>query len=425
VQEKGERLGMDYIEIEGGVQLHGHVRISGAKNAALPIIASLLLAPGKTRLVNVPRVRDVLTFGQVLQALGAKIQSDGPELIFDTSRIDRFEAPYDLVRTMRASFLVLGPLLARYGRARVSLPGGCAIGARPVNFHLKGLEALGAHLELTQGYVNAYAGQLRGATIAFPTPSVTGTENILMAATLAKGTTVIDNAAREPEVVNLAESLMRMGARIVGAGNPRIVVEGVPYLEAAVHDIIPDRIEAGTFLVAGVITGGDVTIDQCQPQHLSALVERLRATGAGVEVGSDWVRATGVQRPQPLRITTAPYPGFATDMQAQMMALLTLADGRSVVSETVFENRYMHAAELCRMGAQIDLEGADAVITGVPQLHGAPVMATDLRASASLILAGLAAQGITTVSRVYHLDRGYEQIEVKLAALGAKIRRLP
>jgi len=416
---------MDYIEIEGGVQLHGDVRVSGAKNAALPIIASLLLTTGETRLRNVPRVRDVVTFGQVLQALGAKIRTEGLELVIDTTRIDRFEAPYELVKTMRASFLVLGPLLARYGQARVSLPGGCAIGARPVNLHLKGLEALGAHLELTQGYVNAYASRLRGATIAFPSPTVTGTENIMMAAVLAKGTTIIENAACEPEVVNLAETLRRMGAYVRGDGSPRIVIEGVPHLAPAVHDIIPDRIEAGTFLVAGAITGGDVTVDSCQPQHLTALLDRLNGIGAGVEVGDDWVRVSGVERARPIDIATAPYPGFATDMQAQMMALLSCAEGRSVISETVFENRYMHAAELCRMGAEIHLEGADAVVTGVARLHGAPVMATDLRASASLILAGLAATGITTVSRVYHLDRGYEQIEVKLAALGAKIRRLP
>jgi UDP-N-acetylglucosamine 1-carboxyvinyltransferase len=416
---------MDYIEIEGGVQLHGHVRVSGAKNDALPIIASLLLTTGETRLRNVPRVRDVVTFGRVLQALGAKIRTEGLDLVIDTTRIDRFEAPYDLVKTMRASFLVLGPLLARHGQARVSLPGGCAIGPRPVNLHLKGLEALGAHLELTQGYVDAYAGQLRGATIAFPSPTVTGTENIMMAAVLAKGTTVVENAACEPEVVNLAEALRRMGADVRGAGSPRLVIEGVPRLEPAVHDIIPDRIEAGTFLVAGAITGGDVTVDGCQPEHLTALLERLRGIGAGVEVGADWVRVSGVERARPIDIVTAPYPGFATDMQAQMMALLTRAEGRSVISETVFENRYMHAAELCRMGAEIRLEGADAVVTGVPRLRGAPVMATDLRASAGLILAGLAATGITTVSRVYHLDRGYEQIEVKLAALGAKIRRLP
>jgi UDP-N-acetylglucosamine 1-carboxyvinyltransferase len=416
---------MDYIEIEGGVPLHGHVRVSGAKNAALPIIASLLLTTGETRLRNVPRVRDVVTFGQVLQALGAEIRTEGLDLVIDTTCIDRFEAPYELVKTMRASFLVLGPLLARYGQARVSLPGGCAIGARPVNLHLKGLEALGAHLELTQGYVNAYAGQLHGGTVAFPIPTVTGTENIMMAAVLARGTTLIENAACEPEVVNLAEALRQMGAHVLGAGSPRMVIEGVPRLEPAVHDIIPDRIEAGTFLVAGAITGGDVTIDSCRPEHLTALLEHLRGTGTGVEVGDDWVRVSGVERARPIDIVTAPYPGFATDMQAQMMALLTCAEGRSVISETVFENRYMHTAELCRMGAEIQLEGADAIVTGVPRLHGAPVMATDLRASASLILAGLAATGITTVSRVYHLDRGYEQIEVKLAALGAKIRRLP
>jgi UDP-N-acetylglucosamine 1-carboxyvinyltransferase len=388
-------------------------------------MASLLLTKGETCLRNVPRVHDVVTFGQVLQSLGAKIRMDGPELVIDTTHIDCFEAPYDLVKMMRASFLVLGPLLARYGQARVSLPGGCAIGARPVNLHLRGLEALGAQLELTQGYVNAHADQLQAATIAFPTPTVTGTENIMMAAVLAKGTTVIDNAACEPEVVDLADALTRMGARVVGAGSPRIVITGVPGLAPAVHDIIPDRIEGGTFLVAGAITGGDVTVDGCQPEHLAALLEHLRATGAGVKVGGDWVRATGVVRAEPIDIVTAPYPSFPTDMQAQMMALLTRARGRSVISETVFENRYLHAAELRRMGAEIRLEGADAIVTGVPQLHGAPVMATDLRAGASLILAGLAAKGITTVSRVYHLDRGYEQIEVKLAALGAKIRRLP
>jgi UDP-N-acetylglucosamine 1-carboxyvinyltransferase len=294
-----------------------------------------------------------------------------------------------------------------------------------VNFHLKGLEALGAHLELRQGYVNARAGRLRGAAIAFPIPTVTGTANIMMAAVLAKGTTVIENAACEPEIVNLAEALTRMGASVLGAGTPHIVIEGVARLQPAVHDIIPDRIEGGTFLIAGAITGGDVTIDSCQPEYLAALLERLRSTGAGVDMGDDWVRVTSVERAHPIDIVTAPYPGFPTDMQAQMMALLTRAEGRSVISETVFENRYMHAAELCRMGAEIHLEGPDAVVTGVPQLHGAPVMATDLRASASLILAGLAAKGVTTVSRVYHLDRGYEHIEVKLAGLGAKIRRLP
>jgi UDP-N-acetylglucosamine 1-carboxyvinyltransferase len=366
-----------------------------------------------------------VTFGQVLQALGAKISFAGSELIIDTTRVDRFEAPYELVKTMRASFLVLGPLLARYGQARVSLPGGCAIGARPVNLHLKGLQALGARLELAQGYVQAYADQLQGATIPLPNPTVTGTENIMMAAVLAKGTTVIDNAAREPEVVDLAKALIQMGARVEGIGSSRLIIEGVSRLEPITHDIIPDRIEGGTFLVAGAMTSGDVTIDHCCPVHLGALLDQLRAAGAIVEVGDDWVRVLGRERACPIHLATAPYPGFPTDMQAQIMALLTRANGRSVISETVFENRYMHAAELSRMGAEILLEGADAIVVGVPQLHGAPVMATDLRASASLILAGLAAQGITTVSRVYHLDRGYEQIEAKLAALGAKIRRLP
>jgi UDP-N-acetylglucosamine 1-carboxyvinyltransferase len=416
---------MDCIEIEGGVQLHGHVRVSGAKNAVLPIMASLLLTAGETRLRNVPRVRDVSTFSQVLQALGAKVYAEGHELIIDTTRLDGHEAPYELVKTMRASFLVLGPLLARHGEAKVSLPGGCAIGARPVNLHLKGLQALGVHLELQEGYVKASVDRLRGNTVAFPAPTVTGTENVMMAAALAEGVTMIENAACEPEVANLAEALNRMGGRVVGAGTSRMVIEGVQRLEPTVQEVIPDRIEAGTFLVAGVITGGEVTIDHCRPDHLTALLDFLRAAGAGLDVGEDWVRVRGVERARAGDFATAPYPGFPTDMQAQVMALLTCAAGRSVISETVFENRYMHAAELIRMGADIHIDGAEAVIIGVPTLHGAPVMATDLRASASLILAGLAAQGMTTVSRVYHLDRGYEQIEIKLAALGAKIRRVP
>lgn len=416
---------MDCIEIEGGVQLNGHVRVSGAKNAALPIMASLLLTSGESRLRNVPRLRDVLTFSQILQFLGAKIRAEGDELIIDTTSIDRYEAPYELVRTMRASFLVLGPLLARAGRATVSLPGGCAIGPRPVNLHLRALQALGATLDLAQGYVRAQVDRLRGSTIVFPTPTVTGTENAMMAAVLATGRTVIENAACEPEVIDLAQALNRMGARVAGAGSPWLHIDGVPHLEPAVHEIIPDRIEGGTFLVAGAMTNGDVTIDHCNPEHLSALLACLRAAGVAVEVGTSWVRVIGMERVRPLMITTAPYPGFPTDMQAQMMALLTRADGTSVMCETVFENRFMHAAELCRMGADVRINGAEAEVRGVPRLHGAPVMATDLRASASLILAGLAAEGMTTVSRVYHLDRGYEQIELKLATLGAKIRRLP
>ena len=416
---------MDYIEIEGGVQLHGHVRVSGAKNAALPIMASLLLTSGESRLRNVPRVRDVMTFSLLLQSLGAKIRAEGDELVIDTTAIDCYEAPYELVKTMRASFLVLGPLLARRGRAMVSLPGGCAIGARPVNLHLQALQALGATLNLEQGYVQAQADRLRGSTIVFPTPTVTGTENAMMAAALAEGRTVIENAACEPEVVDLAEALNRMGAHVSGAGSACMIIDGVPCLQAAQHEIIPDRVEGGTFLVAGAITNGDVTIDNCKPEHLAALLACLRATGVELEVGDTWVRVVGVERVRPLAIATAPYPGFPTDMQAQMMALLTRAHGTSAICETVFENRFMHAAELCRMGAHICINGAEAEVRGVPRLHGAPVMATDLRASASLILAGLAAEGMTTVSRVYHLDRGYEQIEVKLAALGAKIRRLP
>jgi len=415
---------MDRIEIEGGVPLSGQVRLSGAKNAVLPIMASTLLTAGETRLRNVPRVRDVITFGQVLQALGAKVHADGHELVINTEQVDSYEAPYDLVKTMRASFLALGPLLARTGRAKVSLPGGCAIGARPVNLHLSGLQSLGAHMELVQGYVHAQAEHLRGNTITFPTPTVTGTANVMMAAALAEGVTIIENAACEPELTNLAEALNRMGAHVTGVGESRLVIEGVRRLEPAVHTIIPDRIEGGTFLLAGAITGGEVTIAGCVPAHLSALLHSLRLAGARLDIGDDWVRVKGMDRPQPTDVTTAPYPEFPTDMQAQMMALLTRADGESVITETVFENRFMHAAELSRMGAVIRLEGAQAIVTGVPSLHGAPVMATDLRASASLILAGLAATGITTVSRVYHLDRGYERIEVKLASVGAKIRRL-
>ncbi len=416
---------MTQIEIEGGNPLSGRVRVSGAKNAALPIMASTLLTAGETRLRNLPRVRDVITFSQVLEALGAKIRAEGDELVIDTARIDRYEAPYDLVKTMRASFLVLGPLLARAGQAKVSLPGGCAIGARPVNLHLCGLESLNARLKLEEGYVHAQADHLRGHAITFPTPTVTGTANVLMAAVVAEGMTILDNAAREPEVVNLAEALNRMGARVTGAGSSSITIEGVRRLEPAVHEIVPDRIEGGTFLVAGAMTGGEVTIDGCVPEHLGAVLHCLCSAGARVEVGDDWVRVSGVDRARPTDVATAPYPGFPTDMQAQMMALLTRAEGESVVSETIFENRFMHAAELCRMGAKIHIDGAEAIVTGVPTLHGAPVMATDLRASASLIIAGLAAQGVTTVSRVYHLDRGYERIEVKLASLGAKIRRVP
>jgi len=415
---------MDHIEIEGGVPLRGRVRVSGAKNAVLPILASTLLTAGETRLCNVPCVRDVTTFSQVLQALGAEIHAEQDALLIDTSPVDRYEAPYDLVKTMRASFLVLGPLLARMGHAKVSLPGGCAIGARPVNLHLDGLQALGAHIELAHGYVHAWADRLTGSTITFPSPTVTGTENLMMTATLAEGMTILDNAAREPEVVNLAEVLNRMGARVTGAGSSRLTIQGVRRLQAATHAIIPDRIEGGTFLVAGAITGGEVTIDGCVPTHLSALLHSLQAAGVSVEVGDDWVRVKGMARSSPIDVTTAPYPGFPNDMQAQVMALLTRANGQSVISETVFENRFMHAAELCRMGAEIRLCGAQAIVTGVPTLYGAPVMATDLRASASLILAGLAAKGVTTVSRVYHLDRGYDRIEVKLAGLGAKIRRV-
>jgi len=415
---------MDLIEVEGGAPLSGHVRVSGAKNAALPIMACTLLTAGETRLRNVPRVSDVVTFSQVLRALGAEIHADVDDLVINTAHIDQYEAPPGLVKTMRASFLVLGPLLARIGQARVSLPGGDAIGARPVNLHLEGLRTLGARLQLEQGSVSAQADRLCGSTVTFPISTVTGTEHLMMAATLAIGTTLLENAACEPEVVALAEALNRMGARITGAGTSCIAIEGVSELTPAVHEIIPDRIEAGTFLVAGAMTGGDVTVDRCTPDHLLSFLHCLCAAGAQVDVGEDWVRVRGVERARPIEVATAPYPAFPTDMQAQMMALLAQADGRSLIVETVFENRLMHVAELCRMGAEISIDGGQATVVGVPRLHGAPVVATDLRAGASLILAGLAAKGITTVARVFHLDRGYERIETKFAALGGKIRRV-
>ena len=409
--------------IEGGVPLRGDVRVSAAKNAALPLLAASLLSAEPVELENVPRLADITTIRALLARLGTEIEDRGGHTVARTPTVRSVEAPYELVSTMRASVLVLGPLLARAGRARVSMPGGCAIGSRPIDLHLKGLERLGAEVTLTQGYVEARAARLKGARIVFDLVTVTGTENLMMAAALAEGTTILENAAREPEIPDLARLLTAMGARIHGAGTERIEIEGVTELGGARHRIIPDRVEAGTFLVAGAITGGDVTVRDVVPAHLSAVLDKLEATGARLEIGEDRVRIHAPGRPRPTDVVTNPFPGFATDMQAQMMALLGLAEGSSVITETIFENRFQHAAELRRLGASIEIEGSRAVIRGVPGYHGAPVMATDLRASASLVLAGLAASGTTEVSRVYHLDRGYEGMEQKLAALGARIRR--
>ena len=409
--------------IEGGTPLRGEVRISAAKNAALPLLCAALLSEEAIVLNNVPHLADVATIRALLERLGAQIADDGGSTAIRTRRLTSVEAPYDLVSTMRASVLVLGPLLARAGRARVAMPGGCAIGGRPIDLHLRGLERLGAEISLAGGYVEAHAARLKGARVVFDLVTVTGTENLMMAAVLAEGTTVLENCAREPEIPDLARLLTKMGARIQGAGTERIEIEGVRELGGARHRIIPDRVEAGTFLVAGAITGGEVTIREVVPDHLTAVLAKLEATGARLDVGPDWIRVQALDRPRPTDVVTNPFPGFATDMQAQMMALLGLADGSSVVTETIFENRFMHAAELRRLGASIEIEGNRAVIRGVPGYQGAPVMATDIRASASLVLAGLAASGMTEVSRVYHLDRGYEGIEGKLAALGAGIRR--
>jgi UDP-N-acetylglucosamine 1-carboxyvinyltransferase len=411
------------LVIEGGVPLRGEVRVSAAKNAALPLLAASLLSAEPVVLENVPRLADIATIRTLLERLGTEIEDRDGHTVVRTPAFRSVEAPYDLVSTMRASVLVLGPLLARAGRARVSLPGGCAIGARPIDLHLKGLERLGAEVTLSQGYVEARAARLKGARIVFDLVTVTGTENLMMAASLAEGTTILENAAREPEVPDLARLLTAMGARIHGAGTERIEIEGVADLGGARHRIIPDRVEAGTFLVAGAITGGDVTVRDVVPDHLSAVLTKLEATGASVEAGADDVRIRMTGRPRPTDVVTNPYPGFATDMQAQIMSLLGLAEGSSVITETIFENRFQHAAELRRLGAAIEIEGSRAVIRGVPAYQGAPVMATDLRASASLVLGGLAAAGTTEVSRVYHLDRGYEAMEQKLLTLGARVRR--
>ena len=416
---------MDKLVIKGGKRLSGEVTVSGSKNAALPIFISTILAPGCHEISNVPFLRDINTTIKVLENLGAKVDGKGNVVKIDTTNINSWEATYDLVRTMRASVLVLGPLLARFGQARVSLPGGCAIGARPINLHLKGLAALGAEITLEHGYVEAKAKRLKGARINFDISTVGGTEQLLMAAATAEGETILENAAREPEIVDLADILIKMGANIEGAGTDTIRIKGVEALTPANHSVMPDRIEAGTFMVAAAMTGGDVRIKNMRLDHLDALSFKLQDAGVEITNNDGVVRVVGPRKIHSVNIKTRPYPGFPTDMQAQFMALMCIAEGASVISENIFENRFMHVSELLRFGADIICEGNSATVKGVKKLSGAPVMATDLRASASLILAALAAEGTSEISRIYHLDRGYESIEKKLAALGADVVRVP
>ncbi len=415
---------MDKIIITGGRRLHGEIENSGAKNAALPVITAALLTKGWNSFANIPSLVDIKTIKKLLKSFGVVFAEEGSTLRVNAGDIASCQAAYDLVRTMRASVLVLGPLVARMGEARVSLPGGCAIGARPVNLHIRALQDMGAEVELQDGYVVAKARRLKGAEIYFDMVTVTGTENIMMAATLADGTTILKNAAREPEVMNLAEILIGMGARIAGAGTDVIRIDGVSSLHPVEGTVIADRIEAGTFMIAAGIAGGDVRINGCRPGHHDALIAKLRDAGLEIETGEDFVRAVGEGRPRSVDVKTLAYPGFPTDLQAQFMSLMTVAGGLSVITETIFENRFMHVSELMRLGAEIVIQGSSAIVKGVPALRGAPVMATDLRASASLILAGLAAEGITELSRVYHLDRGYERIEEKFSRLGAAIERV-
>lgn len=418
---------MDKLNIIGNGPLHGEVTISGAKNAALPILAATLLCPEPFTLRNVPHLRDITTTLELMGRFGTRIELvDDMSLVADSSQITSLLAPYELVKTMRASILVLGPLLARFGEAEVSLPGGCAIGSRPVNLHIQGLKAMGAEIEIEDGYIKAKASRLKGTPFFFDVVSVTGTENLMMAATLAEGTTVLENAAREPEVTDLANCLIAMGAKISGAGTDTISIEGVERLQGGSHSITADRIETGTFMVAAAATGGKIHLRRTEPAYLDAVIEKLR--DAGAEITSDGstidIDMHG-KRPHAVNLTTAPYPAFPTDMQAQFVALNTIADGTATVKETIFENRFMHVQELQRMGADIELQGNTAIIRGIDKLHGAPVMATDLRASACLVIAGLAADGETLIDRIYHLDRGYECIEEKLSQLGAKIQRVP
>ena len=418
---------MDKLQIAGGIPLEGEIRISGAKNATLPILAGTLLADGTVTIANVPHLQDVTTTIELLGRMGVSVTIDERMRIdVDPTTIREYFAPYELVKTMRASILVLGPLVARFGHADVSLPGGCAIGARPVNIHVAGLQAMGADIHIENGYIKARAKRLKGARLVLETVTVTGTENLMMAATLADGETVIENAAREPEVVDLANFLNSMGAHVRGAGTDTISIDGVERLSGTSYEVLPDRIEAGTYLVAGAITGGHVRLKNTRPDHLDAVLANLRVAGARIATGENWIEVDmRGRRAQAVDVRTAPYPAFPTDMQAQFAALNTVASGVSTITETVFENRFMHMLEMRRMGAEIRLEGNTAIIRGVQKLTAAPVMATDLRASASLVLAGLVAEGTTQIERIYHIDRGYECIEEKLQQLGARIKRVP
>jgi len=418
---------VDKLIINGSGQLSGDVRISGAKNAALPILAATLLSETPITVGNIPHLHDITTTMELLAQMGVRLLLDDRMRIeVDASNIDNPVAPYELVKTMRASILVLGPLLARYGTADVSLPGGCAIGSRPVNLHIDGLRAMGAEIEVENGYIRARSGRLRSARLVMDMVTVTGTENLMMAATLADGITVIENAAREPEVVDLADCLNSMGAKITGAGTPTIEIEGVARPQGSEYNVLPDRIETGTYLVAGAISRGRVRIRDTDPRLLDAVLQKLREAGADITIGEDWIELDmHGQRPKAVNIHTAPYPAFPTDMQAQFTALNAVAEGVGTITETVFENRFMHVQEMQRMGAHIKLEGNTAICSGIERLTGAPVMATDLRASASLVLAGIVADGETVVDRIYHVDRGYQNIEEKLRGLGARIRRVP
>jgi UDP-N-acetylglucosamine 1-carboxyvinyltransferase len=415
---------MQKLSIQGGARLCGEVRVAGAKNAALPILAASLLTAEAMRVTNVPQLNDVRTMLNLLGRMGVKVESSQGEVRLDARRVAEPFAPYDLVKTMRASILALGPLTARFGEARVSLPGGCAIGERPVDLHIKGLTAMGAHVVIEHGNIHATAKRLRGARIFMDTVTVTGTENLMMAACLAQGETVLENAAREPEVIDLARCLAAMGARIKGQGSDVITIQGVDALSGVDHAVMPDRIEAGTFLAAAAATRGDVTLTEAPVGSLEAVIGKLRDAGAAIEVGSGTVRLSMDSRPRAVSLRTAPHPGFPTDMQAQFIALNSVAEGVAHVTETIFENRFMHVQELRRLGAQIDIQGNTAIVRGVDHLTGATVMATDLRASASLVIAGLVAEGETLIDRIYHLDRGYERIEARLGALGARIRRI-
>lgn len=421
---------MQKLAIQGGNRLNGEVRISGAKNAALPILCASLLTADELHLGNLPDLQDVATMCKLLQQLGVAIEVNGDQAVLSAAHIDKLEAPYDMVKTMRAAILVLGPLVTRFGEARVSLPGGCAIGSRPVDLHIKGLQAMGAEIHIEHGYIHAQVRQtngrarLKGARIFFDLVSVTGTENLMMAAVLADGVTVLENAAREPEVVDLAHCLIAMGAKIEGAGGDTISITGVEKLHGGSHHIMPDRIESGTFLVAAAAAGGDITLTDARADILENVLEKLQDAGAAIQVSGSTINLKMNKRPIAVNIRTAPYPAFPTDMQAQFMALNTIAEGSAMVIETIFENRFMHVQELRRLGAEIEVEGNTAVIKGCAQLEGATIMATDLRASACLVIAGLVAQGETIVDRIYHLDRGYEHIEAKLSALGAQIRRV-